>query len=330
MGDSDKIKEVHRAVEKVAKTDFSVIIIGETGSGKEIIANAIHTFSNREKKPLINVDCGAIPESLIESELFGSVKGAYTGAVETKEGAFQLANGGTIFLDEIANLSLEMQKKLLRVLQEKEVKKIGSSKKEELDIRIITASNENIKELAESNNFRKDLFYRLNEFSITVPPLRERKEDIPMLIERFLKEISNQLDAPMKNISKEAIESLCNYDWPGNVRELKNSLKKAFVISDKEIKPEHFDFSPEVVCIEEQPDKSIDIENKDFDFKEYVKAYSEKIEKEILLEVLNKFKGNRSKTARFLKIDYKTLLKKINRLWNKRYGINSIIMYLIP
>jgi PAS domain S-box-containing protein len=312
MGDSDKIKEVHRAVEKVGKTDFSVIITGETGTGKEIIANAIHQFSNREFKSLISVDCGAIPETLIESELFGNIKGAFTGAVETKEGAFQLANGGTLFLDEITNLSLEMQKKLLRVLQEKEVKKIGSSKKEELDIRIITASNENIMDCVEEGKFRKDLFFRLNEFTITVPPLKERKEDIPILIQRFLKEISYQLNSPIKNISKEAIQLLCNYNWPGNVRELKNSLKKAFVISDKEIKSEHFDFSPQKNTVKNNSPISIDINNNEFDFKEIIKSHIEKIEKDIIQEALNKFNGNKSKTARFLKIDYKTLLKKIS------------------
>ena len=312
MGDSDKIKEVHKAVEKVAKTDFSVIITGETGTGKEIIANAIHHFSNREFKPLISVDCGAIPETLIESELFGNIKGAFTGAIETKEGAFQLANGGTIFLDEITNLSLEMQKKLLRVLQEKEVKKIGSTKKEELDIRVITASNENIMDCVEEGKFRKDLFFRLNEFTINVPCLKERIEDIPILIQRFLKEISYQLNSPIKNITREAIQLLCNYNWPGNVRELKNSLKKAFVISDKEIKSEHFDFYPQKDSKKINPTISIDINNNEFDFKEVVKSHTEKVEKEIINNTLNKFKGNKSKTARFLKIDYKTLLKKIS------------------
>lgn len=319
MGDSDKIKEVHRAVEKVAKTDFSVIITGETGTGKEIIVNAIHSFSSREKNPLISIDCGALPETLIESELFGSIKGAFTGAIETKEGAFQLANGGTIFLDEISNLSIDMQKKLLRVLQEKEVRKVGSLKKDQLNIRIICASNENIQELVDSGKFRKDLFFRLNEFSIFVPPLRDRKEDIPILIQRFLKEIANQLNSPLKNITKDAIEILCNYNWPGNVRELKNSLKKAFVISDKEIKPEHFEYYFQKYSPETNSFLFYDINGNDFDFKEIIKRYSEKIEKEIVQETLNKFKGNKSKVAKFLKIDYKTLLKKVSE-----YGIKCM------
>lgn len=323
MGDSDKIKDVHRAVEKVAKTDFSVIITGETGTGKEIIVNAIHSFSSREKNPLISIDCGALPETLIESELFGSIKGAFTGATETKEGAFQLANGGTIFLDEISNLSFDMQKKLLRVLQEKEVRKVGSLKKDQLNIRIICASNENIQELVDSGKFRKDLFFRLNEFSIFVPPLRDRKEDIPILIQRFIKEIANQLNSPLKNITKEAIDLLCNYSWPGNVRELKNSLKKAFVISDKEIRSEHFEYYFQKYSPETNTFLLYDINSSDFDFKDIIKRYSEKIEREIIQETLNKFKGNKSKAAKFLKIDYKTLLKKVSD-----YGIKC--MELIP
>jgi len=315
MGDSHRIREVHKAVDKVAKTDFSVIIYGETGAGKEIIANAIHNFSNREKKPLISIDCGAIPESLIESELFGCIKGAFTGATETKDGAFQMANGGTIFLDEITNLSLEMQKKLLRVLQEREVRKVGSTKTEKLDIRIIAASNENIMELVNDGSFRMDLYFRLNEFSISIPPLRERKEDIAMLAQRFIKEISSKLKIPTKNITREALEMLYDYHWPGNVRELKNAIKKAIIISDSEIRPEHFEllggknysYYQTGACEEFNVDE-ID----KLDLKKAVSEYSARIEKKILEKGLQKFDGNKSRVSRFFDIDYKTLLKKIN------------------
>ncbi len=319
MGDSEKIKEVHKAVEKVAKTDFSVVIVGETGAGKEIIASSIHNFSNREKMKLISVDCGSIPENLMESELFGYKKGAFTGATESKEGAFQMANKGSIFLDEITNLSLDMQKKLLRVLQEKEVQKIGSTKKEKLDIRIISASNENIAKMVNKGTFRKDLFYRLNEFNIIIPPLRDRKEDIPTLVQRFLKEISTQLHCKPKIISKEALDLLYDYQWPGNVRELKNSLKRAFVISDSEIRPEHFDFNDKRELLNDVSfdNDEINIENfDDLDFKKYVKEQSAKIEKNIIQKVLQKFEGNKSKTSKFLNIDYKTVFQKI-----KDYGL---------
>ncbi|MBN2546061.1 MAG: sigma 54-interacting transcriptional regulator [Spirochaetes bacterium] len=315
MGDSPKIKEVHKAVEKVANTNFSVIIHGETGTGKEIVANAIHNFSSREKKPMISVDCGAIPESLIESELFGCIKGAYTGAVETKDGAFQLANGGTLFLDEVTNLSIEMQKKLLRVLQEREVKKLGSNKTEKLDIRIIAASNENITKLVNEGKFRKDLYFRLNEFCISLPPLRERKEDIPLLTQRFNQEISSQLHIKLKTITKDAIKLLCDYDWPGNVRELKNTLKKAIVISETEIGIEHFDIRNSDITYLKSEESSEDFNINDLnnlDLKKIAGEYSNKIEKEIIKKTLIKFEGNKSKTAKFLNIDYKTLLTKIS------------------
>ncbi len=319
MGDSSEIREVHKAVEKVARTDFSVVICGETGTGKEIIAEAIHNFSHREKKPFVSIDCGAIPETLIESELFGHTKGAFTGAVDTRNGAFQNANRGTIFLDEITNLSLDMQKKLLRVLQAKEVQKIGSTKKEHLNIRVISASNEDIVEMVKQGRFRRDLFYRLNEFIIYVPPLRERKGDIPLLTQRFLKEICAQLKCKRKSISKPAMRLMYDYEWSGNVRELKNALKRAIVISEAEIKPEHFDLISTVGKPVTYPIDRVELDISDYqelDLKGVVKEHSAKIEKEIIQKALHQFNGNKSKTARFLHIDYKTILQKIHN-----YGI---------
>jgi two-component system nitrogen regulation response regulator GlnG len=314
MGDSDKIRQVHNSVEKVGKTDFTVIIYGETGTGKEIIANSIHNFSMRSNKPMISIDCGAIPESIIESELFGYVKGAFTGASETKDGAFQMANGGTIFLDEITNLSFDMQKKLLRVLQEKEVRKVGSTHTEKLDIRVIAASNENILNLVEKGNFRKDLFFRLNEFTISLPPLRERKDDIILLAQRFIKEISERLNITTKKISKGAIQMLLNYNWPGNVRELKNVIKKAIIISDDEIREEHLDLINDV-NYEKYDNNIIEFNEIDklekFDLKDVTNKYTMRLEKEIIKKSLNRFGNNKSKVARFLNIDYKTLLTKI-------------------
>ncbi len=317
MGDSPQIKEVHKAVENVAKTDFSIIIYGETGTGKEIIAAAIHSFSDRENKPLISVDCGAIPETLIESELFGYIKGSFTGATETREGAFQQANHSTIFLDEITNLSSEMQKKLLRVLQEKEVQKIGSTKKEKLDIRIISASNEDITKMVKAGSFRKDLFFRLNEFLIKIPPLRNRKEDIPFLTQRFIKEICSKLKIKKKNISNPALKKMYENNWLGNVRELKNTLKRAIVICDETIEPYHFEFidSFDNTDADSSDAFDIDLENdQGIDLKAIIKERSAQIEQQIVQKALEKFKGNKSKTARFLNIDYKTMLSKVQNM----------------
>jgi PAS domain S-box-containing protein len=312
MGDSPKIKEIYNSVEKVAATDFSVIIIGETGTGKEIVAQAIHKFSDRENKPIISIDCGAITETLIESELFGYVKGAFTGAYEARNGAFQNANGGTIFLDEIGNLSAEMQKKLLRILQEKEVQKIGSTRKEKLDVRIIAAADEKFMDRVKNGEFRKDLFFRLNEFSIKLPALKERKEDIPLLTFRFIRELCLRLKMKTRKISSSALVKLNEHTWPGNVRELRNAVKRALIVCDDEILPEHFELTGfEETSVFMQNTGFYDFELKDgFDFKKVVKTYTESAEREIIKKALEKFGGNKSKTSRFLNIDYKTMLKK--------------------
>ena len=314
MGESEIISEVHKDIEKVAKTDFSVLIQGETGTGKEIIAEAIHNFSNRNKKELISIDCGALSETIFESELFGHIKGAFTGAMENKEGAFQLANGGTLFLDEITNLSVRMQQKLLRVLQEKQVQRLGSLKKEQLDIRIIVATNENIIDSVNNGSFRKDLFFRLNEFYIKIPPLRERREDIPVLVKRFINEICRQLKCEVKRIKPEVMQLLLKYNWPGNVRELKNALKRAILVSDHELKPKHFElFSEHYAKPDNNRENPLDINTiTQLDLKNETKKYAEKYEKEIIIETLKRFNNNKSKTARFLNIDYKTMLTKIN------------------
>ncbi|MCF7884579.1 MAG: sigma 54-interacting transcriptional regulator [Candidatus Cloacimonetes bacterium] len=318
MGDSLPIKQIQRAVENVAATDFSVLITGETGSGKELVAESIHNFSSRNKFPLISVDCGAIPNTLIESELFGHQKGAFTGADRLKEGAFQKAHHGTIFLDEITNLSVNMQKKLLRVLEKKEVQKIGSTRKEKLDIRILAATNEHIEKLVERSEFRKDLFFRLNEFMIRVPALRNRRDDIPLLVQRFIKEICHKLKIKRKSISKETLTFLNSYNWPGNVRQLRNALKRAIVVSDKEIRPEHFELLGSDSRHITEPDIDFDLEQS-VDLKNLSRQVADNFESQIIRKTLEKFDGNKSKTARFLNIDYKTLLTKI-----KNYGINSI------
>ncbi|MCD4820274.1 MAG: sigma 54-interacting transcriptional regulator [Candidatus Cloacimonetes bacterium] len=315
MGTSEEIKNVHKLIEQVAKTDLTVLITGETGTGKEIVAEAIHNFSNRANKDLIKIDCGAIPESLIESELFGHVRGAFTGAIQTRNGAFKKADKGTIFLDEISNLSWEMQKKLLRVIQEREIVKIGSSQPEKLDIRIIAASNEDLIKLVDEFKFRSDLFYRLYEFQITLPPLRSRKSDIPILSQRFLKEACHQLKTPQKNFNDQSISSLLGYHWSGNVRELKNVIRRAAIVSGKVISSEDLHFVESVNNETSFNKLMMNLENySTFDLKKYIKQQNSEIEEAIILKTLEKFKGNKSKTARFLNLDYKTLFYKVKKI----------------
>ena len=317
MGNSKKIEYLYEQVRKIAFTDFSVFITGETGSGKELIANSIHYLSKRKGQPFIKIDCGALSESLLESELFGHVKGAFTDAKFEKEGAFKQANNGTIFLDEITNLSYEMQKKLLRVIQEKEIRKIGSGKTEKLDIRIIAASNQDVENLLKTSNFRDDLYFRLNEFSIQVPPLRRRKEDIPYLVKRFIDETCENLHCSCKTISSEALLKLESYNWPGNVRELMNVIKHAIVLSNKDINLENLIFyeSDKFGKNDSNNDKILtEIDEVDhIDLKNIVKEHSFSFEKIIIKKSLAKCGGNKSKTSKFLNIDYKTMLEKTKK-----------------
>lgn len=318
MGKSPPIRAVHQAIEKVTRTDFSVLIYGETGTGKEIVAQAIHDYSLRREQPFVAVDCGSIPENLIESELFGYLKGAFTGAYRAREGRFQQANEGTIFLDEISNLSYELQKKLLRVVQERKVQKIGSRRQEAVDVRIISATNQPLDELVLQGKFRKDLYYRLDEFTLRLPALQERREDIPALASRFLKEALQKLDQGQRKLSPAALVALQRHDWPGNVRELQNIVRRAVLVSDYIIEPEHLALKLDQTVTTNQPEIEVDLDG-NLDLKQLSREYTARIEKQIIGNVLRRFHGNKSQTARHLKIDYKTLLSKI-----AAYGINSI------
>lgn len=229
VGQSDAITEVLHHVNMVAPTEATVLITGETGTGKELVARAIHAASSRRDRPLIRVNCGALPTSLIENELFGHEKGAFTGAVSQKAGRFELANGGTIFLDEIGELPLESQVKLLRVIQEGEFERVGGSKTIKVDVRIIAATNRNLKVTVDDGNFREDLWYRLNVFPITVPPLRHRREDIPLLTEHFVRTSAHKFGKNIKGIAPATVKALREYSWPGNVRELANVLERAVI-----------------------------------------------------------------------------------------------------
>ena len=235
VGTSPALLKVLRDVERVAPTDSTVLISGETGTGKELVARAIHSRSTRSSRALVNVNCSAISAGLVESELFGHVKGAFTGALDRRIGRFELANGGTIFLDEIGELNLETQVKLLRVLQERAFEPVGSSRTLNVDVRVIAATNRNLREAVEAGRFRADLFYRLNVFPIEIPPLRERRSDIPKLVAFSLSRLSKRLGKKIEGVSRESMEHLLNYPWPGNIRELQNVLERAVIISGEPI-----------------------------------------------------------------------------------------------
>ncbi len=235
IGKSKAIKHTINDVQIVANTDANVLILGESGTGKELIARAIHNHSKRRERILVKVNCGAISSGLVESELFGHERGAFTGAVEKRTGRFELADKGTIFLDEVAELPLETQVKLLRVLQEGEFERLGSSKSIKVDVRLIAATNKNLIKLVEESKFREDLYYRLNVFPISVPPLRERKDDIKLLITHFVEKYASKLGLDTPKISKDIINKLLSYNWPGNVREFENVIERAVILSKGDI-----------------------------------------------------------------------------------------------
>lgn len=230
VGESQAIQNVFTTIDKVAQTDSTVLITGESGTGKELVAKAIHESSARASKPLVIVNCGAIPEELLEAELFGHVKGAFTGAVQTRMGRFELANGGTIFLDEVGELPLHLQVKLLRVLQQRQFEAVGSSKTVEVDVRIIAATNRDMETMVQNREFREDLYYRLNVIPLKIPSLRERKSDIPILINHFVSQFNKATGHNVEAPSGEIMEALASYDWPGNVRELENLMERLVIL----------------------------------------------------------------------------------------------------
>ena len=231
VGNSEPMKNIYSMIDTIKNYDTSVLIVGETGTGKELVARAIHDASNRKNKPFIPVNCSALPYNLIESELFGHIKGAFTGALTNRPGRFQLANEGTLLLDEVGTLSLELQVKLLRAIQNKIIEPVGSSKNIPVNVRIISASNRNLSELVEKNEFREDLLYRLKVFQITIPPLRDRAEDIPLLVNHFVERLNHYYNKNVLEVSRGVMNILRNYPWPGNVRELENTIEHAFVLT---------------------------------------------------------------------------------------------------
>lgn len=293
IGKSKAIKRVLEMVKSVSVTPATVLITGESGTGKELIARAIHKNSPGNKNPFVVVNCVAFSSHLLESELFGHEKGAFTGAISKRIGRFEMAKGGTIFLDEIGEIDPVIQTKLLRFLQEKEFERVGSSKSIKVDVRILSATNLDLKKKAEDNNFRQDLYYRLNVFNIEVPPLRERKEDIPLLVEHFIHKYDKILNKKVEEISPQAMELLLNYDYPGNIRELENILERSMIMTKNNIMDEtYFAF--------------IDKENIS-----EKKGTLKEAEKELIIKYLIQNKSNRTKTAELLGISRRSLQNKI-------------------
>jgi two-component system response regulator AtoC len=303
---SKAMESVFRLAEKAAQYKTTVLILGESGTGKELVARAIHFKGDRAKKALVPVNCGGIPESLLESELFGHKKGAFTGADRNKKGLFQEAEGGTIFLDEIGELPLALQVKLLRVLQENEIRSVGDSKSMKIDVRVVAATAKNLEEEVQKGAFREDLFYRLNVLSIELPALRDRTEDIPLLCKYFIGRFNEILGKNIKGMAPAAMSRLLTYPWPGNVRQLENSIERAMVLADDEedLQPEHFvtEMGPSVNSAASCSSKVHGLS---------LKEAQKVVEKDLITRALEKTGGNRTHAARLLEISHPSLLTKI-------------------
>ena len=307
---NEKMQKIFDVIKKVAIYKSTVLITGESGTGKELVARALHYNSDRSQNPFMPVNCGAIPENLLESELFGHAKGAFTDAIRTKKGLFEEADGGTLFLDEIGELPAPLQVKLLRVLQDGEIRRIGEAKSIQIDVRIVAATVKNLQKEVNEGRFREDLFYRLNVLPIHIPPLRERKEDIPLLIQHFIGKYNQAMNKNVADIDHKALEILMNYKWYGNVRELENTIERGIVLADKsniesENLPIEIQNFKEEFQLEPLPDEEYSI-----------KKASKLLETNLIKKALKKTKGNHTHAARLLEISHRALLYKI-----KEYGI---------
>lgn len=318
VGNDQSIKKVFELVKKVALTNMTVLLEGETGVGKEQIAHLIHYYSARKEKPFVTVDCGTLPEGIIESELFGHEKGAFTGADKKKSGQFELANGGTLFLNEVLNLPMPSQAKLLRVLQEREIQHLGGNKTMKIDVRIIADSNIPLKQKVIKGEFREDLYHRLNEFPIIIPPLRERGNDIFLLSTYFLDEANKEFHKQIKTFSDQVKELFVSYTWPGNIRELKNAVKRAVLLADGIIMPEHLPPVIQVLRSVIQPPLKKKSETAMAKItqgpKKGKKGLLRESERKIILDTLQKTNNNRSRTAEELGITRRALYYKLKRL----------------
>jgi len=310
IGSSQPMQKVFTRMEKVAATDSTILILGASGTGKELVAKAIHYNSPRRDKPFIAINCGAIPADLLESELFGHVKGAFTSAITDKPGKFEVANGGTIFLDEIGNMPLQLQMKMLRVLQEYEFERVGSSKKITMNVRIISATNADILQEVNAGNFREDLYYRLNVIPITLPTLNERRGDIPLLTRYFLEKICKEMNRPLMPISQAAMNAIESYHWPGNVREMENVIERTVALSEAD----RIEITDLPLNIAENtgllPSTPRNLPQKGIDLPEMIAD----IEREMITQALTRGKNVKARAAKLLGINRTTLVEKIKRL----------------
>ena len=326
IGKSQRMQEIFKAIGKVANSDATVLLLGESGTGKELVARMIHNHSRRTGSPFIKVNCAAIPRDLLESELFGHRKGAFTGAIDTQSGKFVHAQNGTLFLDEIGEMDFNLQGKILRVLQDKEIDRVGEGVPIAVDVRIIAATNIDIEKAVRDKNFREDLYYRLNVFPIKLPPLRERKEDIPELVKYFIKKFSDEMSLNVRSISEKAVEKLMEYNWPGNVRELENSILRAMLMSGGKILSEkEFPFIIETEAVDEKISLYFSVKAKFYKIlrgKKGERIFSD-IQREVdeaLIKLALKESGNsQSKAAKLLGINRNTLRKKIKEMNLKQF-----------
>ncbi len=316
VGKSKKMQEIYRIISKVAPTDSTVLIYGQSGTGKELIARAIHFNSPRKDRQFVPVDCAVLSENLLESELFGHIKGSFTGAITTKPGLFEIADGGTVFLDEVGNISLSIQAKLLRVLQEREFTPVGGTKSKKVDIRLIAATNKDLEKMIKEGTFREDLYYRINIVPIYLPPLKEREEDIPLLAIHFLRKYSEQMGKKIKGFSAEAMEKLMRYSWPGNVRELENVIERTVVMIEEDmVRPEHIILPDQ----QRQDELHIRIPMTSEELKEIKKQLREKaveeIERAFIINALERNQWNVTKASEevgMLRPNFQALMRKYN------------------
>jgi DNA-binding NtrC family response regulator len=311
IGKSERIKEATDLVQKVAPSDTTALLLGESGTGKELFARAIHYLSPRKEGPFVAINCAAIPRELLENELFGSEKGAFTSSHARKMGKFEIAESGTIFLDEIADMDISLQAKLLRVLQEKKFERLGGTKTIDVNVRVIAASNMDLKNAIKKRTFREDLYYRLSVFPIQIPPLRERREDIPALAEHFINRFSKELNKKIKRLSRESLTLMERYHWPGNVRELENTMERAIILCEGKT------ITPEQIAIRVPSSAEIRL-REGAGLKEVAALAQAEAEKSLIKRVLIQTNGNKKKSAEILKIDYTTLFEKL-----KKYGLHT-------
>ncbi|MBI4509299.1 MAG: sigma-54-dependent Fis family transcriptional regulator [Deltaproteobacteria bacterium] len=330
VGDSPGLKQIYAVIEKVADTPSTVLITGESGTGKELVAKALHEHSSRRNCPFIKINCAAIPKTLMESELFGYEKGAFTGAVGSKPGRFELADKGTLFLDEIGEIPVEMQVKLLRALQESEFERVGGIKTIKVDVRLITATNRDLEKEIKAGNFREDLYYRLNVVPLHIPPLRDRREDIPLLCEHILRKFNERLKKQVDGIDPEALERLINHSWPGNIRELENILERTLLFCDSPL-IRVGDLPPEIGVVLSIPGAHLATASPSLlpgmtatdrtgpqSLKDIVRAETERVERELIMRALDETSGNVTQAAKLLKISRKSLQMKM-----KEFGLRE-------